>query len=190
MDAKEYAERFRAWWNRHKGPLYNASREVLLTAVVTLTPIWAGAVISLLIQEAPSFRAALLANTERGDLFLLSTAAIAPLTLYLSVRPGSLPRPLTVQFPGGAFFVLCLVLLFGAATIMFAIKRASEFPHSQLSLDQTLFLQVSIASYVASLLLAMFVTTTKFAIEGMKPEDIMREDTANFVKLFKQMPKR
>jgi hypothetical protein len=152
-------ETARNLWHRHRATLGHASREVLVTAIITLTPVWAGAALSLLFQEAPSFLLALSANAAKGDLFLLATAAIAPLTLYLSVRPGTLPKPLTIQFPGGWFFILSLILLFGGVTILFSIKRTAELPDSTLKLNQALFVNISIIAYVASIVLSLIVTS-------------------------------
>jgi hypothetical protein len=143
----------------------------------------------MLFQEANSFWLALSENTAKGDLFLLAIAAIAPLMLYLSVRTGTLSKPLTVHFPGGWFFILSLIILFGGATILFSIKRTSELPDSLLKLNQNLFVTLSIVAYVASILLSFVVTAIKFSIDTMKPEEIFREDTVNFVKSWKARPK-
>jgi len=92
------------WWSSKRLPLYQATREVITIALITLTPVWAGVILSLLLKEIPTFYQALHANTGRGDLFLLAGAMMAPLALYISVRRDALPKPLTIYFPGGWLF--------------------------------------------------------------------------------------
>jgi hypothetical protein len=75
------------WWQRY-APIRQALLEVLLTAAIVLTPVWAGALISTIFHEIPSLKEALVANTARGDLFLLAIAAVAPLVLYITVKRG------------------------------------------------------------------------------------------------------
>ena len=45
----------------------------------------------------------------RVTFFFLAGAMMAPLALYISVRHNALPKPFTVHFPGGWFFILVLV---------------------------------------------------------------------------------
>jgi hypothetical protein len=172
-------------WSERYAPFRQAAGEVLLTAVIVLTPVWAGAAISLVLREIPSFWDALLANTARGDLFLLAIAAVAPLVLYITLKKGQLPRPLTIYFPGGAFFVLCLVMIFGGSTILFAIKRAAELPGSSIKIDETMFLWLSAVTYIFSIALSLIVTSIKYRLESLKPEEYFREDTDDFVNTFK-----
>jgi hypothetical protein len=169
------------WWSRKRIPIYQATREVVTIAVITLTPVWAGVLLSLLLRELPSFDAALHANTDRGDLFLLATAMMAPLTLYISVRRGALPKPLTFYFPGGWFFMVVLVLLFGSSAILFAVKRIADVPTSALKVDQELFNHLSFVIYTLSFVLALVVTSIKNALDALKPEETFREDTDVFV---------
>jgi hypothetical protein len=169
------------WWSHKRIPIYQAAREVVTIAVITLTPVWAGVLLSLLLRELPSFNAALHANTDRGDLFLLATAMIAPLTLYISVRRDSLPKPFTFYFPGGWFFIIALVLLFGSSAILFAVKRIADVPTSLLKVDQELFIRLSFVIYAFSFVLALVVTSIKNALDALKPEETFREDTEEFV---------
>ena len=170
--------------------IYNAAREVIVTAVFTLTPVWAGALLSLLFQEVPSFWLAFSANIAKGDLFLLATAAMAPLMLYISIRPGTLPKPLTIHFPGGWLFIIILVVLFGGIAILFSIKRTAELADTSIRLDQSLFLRLSVISYLVSIALALIVTTIKYSIDDMKPEEIFRTDTLDFIERWRRRIKR
>ena len=177
-----------SWWQRY-APIRQALLEVLLTAVIVLTPVWGGAFISIIFHEIPSLKEAFIANTARGDLFLLAIAAIAPLVLYITVQRGQLPRPLTVHFPAGAFFVLCLIIIFGGATILFSIKRAAELPGSAIRIDQDLFLNISMVTYATSIVLSLVVTSIKYQLDSIKPEDLFRADTDDFVNEWKRRPK-
>lgn len=169
------------WWSRKQIPIYQATREVGSIAVITLTPVWAGVLLSLLLRELPSFHAALRANTDRGDLFLLATAMIAPLALYISVRHNAVPKLFTIHFPGGWFFIVVLVLLFGSSAILFAVKRVADSPNSALTIDQGLFLRLSFIIYALSFALSLIVTSIKYALDGLKVEETFREDTEEFV---------
>jgi hypothetical protein len=128
-------EKIGAWVLRRWTPIYEAVREVSIIALITLTPVWAGVLLSLLLKELPSFQLALRANTERGDLYLLATAMLAPLALYISLRRGNLPRPFTIHFPGGWAFILLLALLFGVSVFLFAVKRIADLPSTALKID-------------------------------------------------------
>jgi hypothetical protein len=176
------------WWQRY-APIRQAILEVLLTSVIVLTPVWAGALISTIFHDIPSLKDALVANTARGDLFLLAIAAVAPLVLYITVKRGRLPRPLTIHFPGGAFFVLCLLIIFGGSTILFSIKRAAELSGSTIKIDEALFLNMSILTYVTSIVLSLVVTSIKYQLDSIKPEDLFRADTDDFVNEWKRRPK-
>lgn len=165
------------WWSQTRMPFYQASREVAINAAVTLTPVWAGIFLSLLLQELSGFWPALQANTARGDLFLLATAVIAPLTLYLSVRREDLPKPLTLHFPGGWFFIVALILLFGTSAILFAVKRIADLPNSTIKVDHDLFIALSFILYVLSIALALVVTVVKYRLDETNPEEIFRADT-------------
>jgi len=176
------------WWQRY-APIRQALLEVLLTAVIVLTPVWGGAFISIIFHEISSLKEAFVANTARGDLFLLAIAAVAPLVLYITVKRGQLPRPLTIHFPGGAFFVLCLIVIFGGSTILFSIKRAAELHGSSVKIDEDLFLKISIVTYIASIVLSLVVTSIKYQLDSIKPEDLFRADTDDFVNKWKRRPK-
>ncbi len=178
-----------AWWARNSTSIYQAVREVGTIAVITLTPVWAGVLLSLLLGELPSFPKALHANTDRGDLFLLATAMIAPLALYISVRRDVLPKPFTVYFPGGWFFILVLVLLFGSSAILFAVKRMADAPTSVLKIDQDLFLLLSFAIYALSFVLSLVVTSIKYSIDALTVEATFREDTEVFVEAWTRREK-
>jgi hypothetical protein len=169
------------WWFRTGLHIYHATREVGITAIITLTPVWAGVVLSLLLKELPSIDLAVHANTERGDLFLLATAMIAPLALYISVRHAALPKPFTIYFPGGWFFIVVLILLFGSSAILFAVKRMADLPNSALKIDQELFLSLSFFIYVLSFALSLVVTSIKYTLDALKLEQAFREDTEEFV---------
>jgi hypothetical protein len=169
------------WWSSKGIPLYQAVREVLTIAIITLTPVWAGVCLSLLLRELPSFQVALHANTDRGDLYLLATAMLAPLALYISVRQNALPKPLTIYFPGGWFFILLLVLLFGSSVILFAVKRIADSPTSTLKIDQDLFFLLSYVVYALSVGLSLVVTSIRYVLDALKPEETFREDTEDFV---------
>lgn len=173
--------KFVEWWARQRLAIYQAAREVGTIAVITLTPVWAGVLLSLLLQELPSFEAALHANTDRGDLYLLSTAAIAPLALYISVRQNALPKPFTIHFPGGWLFIVLLLFLFGGSATLFAVKRMADLPNSTLHIDQSLFFHLSFVIYALSLLVALIVTSIKYALDAIKPEVAFREDTEEFL---------
>jgi hypothetical protein len=170
--------------HRTYSSLYQAIREVAVTAIFALTPIWAGAGLSVLLQETHSFRLAFYANTAKGDLFLLATAAIAPLVLYIPVRRGTLPKPLTIHFPLGWLFITLLMILFGGITLLFSIKRASELAEAKI--DQDLFLQLSMISYGAALVLAFVVTAIKYSLDDIRPEELFRTDTRNFIESWRR----
>jgi hypothetical protein len=171
------------WWRRIGRAVYSAVREVFLTAIIALTPVWVGAIVSLLIQEIPTLREALAVNTARGDLYLLATAAVAPLTLYLTVHRGDLPKPLTIRFPASWLYVTGLIIIFCVCTIMFSLKRASEIPGSTIRINHELFYFVSVCAYIFSLFIALFVTTIRNFIDEVRPGDL-RTDTADFVSQF------
>ena len=158
-------------------------------AIITLTPVWAGVLLSLLLGELLSFQMALHANTDRGDLFLLSTAMIAPLALYISVRRDVLPKPFTVYFPGGWFFIVALILLFGSPAILFAVKRMADAPTSALKIDQELFLRLSFAIYAFSFVLSLVVTSIKYTLDALTIEETFREDTEVFVEAWTRREK-
>jgi hypothetical protein len=179
-----------SWWSTTRAPLVEASREVLICAAIGLLPVWAGIGLSLLLREVSGFWSALTVNTERGDLFLLAAAAIAPLTLYLSVRRNDLPKPLTVHFPGGWFFIASLLFVFGVCTILFAIKRVSDLPNTTIHIDHELFLFISFATYISALVISLVVTTIKYALDDLKPEDLFREDERNAISAWKRRTKK
>jgi hypothetical protein len=170
-----------AWFSQGWTPIYEAIREVFTIAIITLTPIWMGILLSLLLKEAPSFQFALRANTERGDLYLLATAMLAPLTLYISLRRGNLPRPFTIHFPGGWAFILSLALLFGASVFLFAVKRIADSPSASLRIDQEMFLLLSFVIYALSFALSLIVTCIKYILDSLTPDQTFREETVEFV---------
>lgn len=181
--------RVAAWWASKRTSLYQAAREVGTIAVITLTPVWAGVLLSLLLGELPSFQMALHANTDRGDLFLLATAMIAPLALYISVRRDELPKPFTIYFPGGWFFIVVLVLLFGSCALLFAVKRMADAPTSALRIDQDLFFRLSFVIYALSFGLSLVVTSIKYTLDAIKVEDTFRVDTEEFVEAWTRREK-
>jgi hypothetical protein len=146
-----------------------------------LTPVWAGALLSMLITENTSWWDALKLNTSRGDLFLLSTAAISPIVLYVTVRRGNLPRPFTLHFPGGWFYIICVLFMFGASIILFSVNRLSDTGVTQLHTDATLIQLSSSVIYVISLVLAFVVTATKVRVDATSA-DVFRDGAAEFTK--------
>ncbi len=176
------AEMDEEWWSRNRVAFCQALREVFTIAVITLTPVWGGVVLSLLLQELPSFNAALHANADRGDLFLLSTATIAPLALYISVRPDSLPKPFSIHFPGGWFFILLLIVIFMISAILFSVKRMADVPSSTLRIDPDLFFTISFYVYGLSLALSLIVTSIKYSIDALPFEESFRQDTDRLAK--------
>jgi hypothetical protein len=174
-------DRFFEWWSRKWTPIYQAVREVGITAIITLTPVWVGIVLSMLLKELPSFQLALRANTDRGDLFLLATAMMAPLALHISIRRDGVPKPFTIYFPGGWFFILVFVLLFGSSTILFAVKRIADLPASTLKVDQDIFSELSFLLYVLSVILSLIVTAIKYGLDALTLDQSFRESTQDFV---------
>jgi Ca2+/Na+ antiporter len=152
--------------------------------------VWAGVGLSLLLHEVNGFWSALTVNTARGDLFLLAAAAIAPLTLYLSVRRNDLPKPLTVHFPGGWFFIVSLVLVFGICTALFAIKRVADLPNTPFHIDHDLFLLISFVTYVSALVISLVVTTIANSLDDFKAEDLFREDERSAISAWKRRRKK
>jgi hypothetical protein len=167
-------------------PIWHAFREVGVATVFVLLPVWGGAGISMLIQENPSLRDALAANTAKGDLFLLATGLMAPLMLYISINRRELPPPLTLHFPGGWFFQVCLTLLFGACTILFALKRAAEASQTTFHLNEGLLLKLSIWTYFLATAISIVVTTIKYRLDAIRIEDAFRDDTNALVSDWKR----
>jgi hypothetical protein len=178
------------WWKRNRTPISHAAREVVTTSSIALLPVWAGVFLSLILQEVTGFWPALIINTARGDLFLLAAATMAPLTLYLSVRRGELPPPLTLHFPAGWFFIACLVLLFGTCSVLFAIKRIADLPNATIKIDHELFLLMSFITYVLSIVLSLFVTTIKNSVDAVAVEDVFRANERDALDKWKRRPKR
>ena len=158
---REWLDRVARGYEWARRPLYRSLREVVVTAVITLTPVWAGVVISLAVVENRGFFAALRLNTERGDLFILATAIIAPVTLYITVEKGDLPRPLTIHFPGGWLYMSILIVLFGISSLLFAIKRMADGSAAFGTYNSEFIYLTSVWIYILSLIVALIVAFIK-----------------------------
>lgn len=153
-----------------------------MTACVTLAPVWLGIILSLSQIDQTSFWDAVRLNTERGDLFILATAVIAPIILYVTVERGNLPSPFTIHFPGGWFFMLLSLFLLGASSILFSVKRIADV-NQALPQNADFIYSASLYAYIISIIVALIVSFVKARIE-LSSADMFRSDDAAFLKLW------
>jgi hypothetical protein len=85
--------------------------------------------------------------------------------------------------------VFCMIIIFGGSIVLFSIKRAAELSGSTIKIDESMFLNISIITYVASIGLSLVVTSIKYQLDSIKPEDLFRADTDDFVNEWKRRPK-
>jgi hypothetical protein len=156
-------------------PFLHALREVGVTAILALTPVWIGVILSIIIAE-DSLWGAVRLNTSRGDLFLLSSAAVAPVLLYVTVKKDDFPKPLARHFPGGWFFILCLTVVFGSSVVLFSVKRLMDTNSIQFRIDEEAFFVFSLIIYGVALLLVLVVTCVKESIERVSSERFRTDD--------------
>lgn len=168
-------------WADAKGPMFAASREVLVGAIITLTPVWAGVLISLVFTETRSLSDAVVLNTERGDLFILATAIVAPSMLYITIEKGRLPKPFSIHFPAGTFFMLATLLIFAASAILFSVKRIHDSNLIDAPYSSDNIYSLSIFLYSASIIIALSVTFIKSRLEQGSPE-LFQENDRNFTR--------
>ena len=106
-----------------------------------------------------------------GDLYLLATAMLAPLALYISLRRGNLSPPSSLfTCRGGWAFILFLALLFGASVFLFSVKRISDLPNTALKINQEFFSLLSFIIYALSFALSLIVTCIKFVFDSLTPQ--------------------
>jgi hypothetical protein len=178
-------QNMRSWFAGSLGSFYQALREVGVNAIVALTPVWAGAVLSVSIAENKSWLDAIYLNTSRGDLFLSATAAMAPIILYVTVKRGDLPRAFTVYFPGGWFYMVCVTLLFGASIVLFSVKRLIDTGVASFPLNTSSIYIMSVVIYVMSTILVLAVTFVRYRIDLFTAGEFRSGDEA-FMKAWRE----
>jgi hypothetical protein len=159
-----------------KSPLYKSCREVGVNAVFALTPVWAGVLISLIFLEGHSLSESISINTARGDLFILATAVVAPVALYITTERGKLPKPFSIHFPAGWAFIIAILIVFFVAAILFSIKRMSDSKLLGNGYDSGLLQTISIWTYFVSIAIALVVTFIRFKMDQTTPQDLREND--------------
>lgn len=159
-------------------PWSRALKEVSVNAIMGLAPVWMGLLISA-VMSSDTLSASLVTNLARGDLFLGATTIVAPVALYLTAKRLDIEPPFTVHFPGGIAYLVTLIILFTASVILFVIKRLKDMSIIGGGVQETLFLTTSVGLFLASVILAFFVTMTRFWID-QTDASMFRENQSEF----------
>lgn len=164
-----------------------AMREIFVNAVLSLAPVWLGIIIIALHKNSPPLLDAIYHSLEKGDLYLLAAASLAPLLLYLTLTRGTkTPRGFTITFPGGWFFFLLLFIIFGLSSTLFAVKRAFEATGRIEDLNEHIFFWFSIWSYISTLFVSLWIISIKISLDKSDPNNL-NAAANNFVKEFRNI---
>jgi hypothetical protein len=159
-----------------------AFKEVLVTVLLAVLPIWLGACLLMLVPRASvvAYVGDFLAS---GEALLVSAALIGPSIYVITKKYGDLPKSLTMHFPQGWFlvvlwFVICMFItaIFGSQRIYAQIQADPQAP----LFDVVLMQRVSAFILIVTIAALYIVTVFKnFVEDGAAAE--MRSGEADFL---------
>ena len=172
-----------------------ASRELILTTVFSLLPIWLYPIV-VRVGFGQPFWSTLISFITSGEFFIYSAALLGPLIYATtrtygeeSVNPNGeeqhnkrgFPRIKAIQFPYGLGFVLIPILVCCFAAIFFGIMRADAAGMLPVPLDQKMLVVVSCILYMFTLSCVFCVTVYRENLEsaagafGLDTKELMDE---------------
>ena len=155
-----------------------AFKEVGLNVILSTVPIWLGAFFLSINVHSQNYLINVLSNLQSGELYLYSTAMLAPLYYFLFKEYAG-----TSQFPGVRLFMIICLLLTILAAGLFGLRSARVLLGVPLPLDESKIFRWSALIYGSSILLAYIAHVYKNFVEA-GAADLQRSETAEFVKDF------
>lgn len=112
-----------------------AGYELLVTVVVSTSPLWLGSIGTWLSGDS-SYFGALLANVSGGELFLYSASLLAPI-MYIAIEKPPVPR---LAFPTTQSHLILTVVLLLICAFVFGFQRSvAEVTSTAVELSLGLF---------------------------------------------------
>src|SRR5919106_5043011 len=108
-----------------------ALKEVLLNVLLSTMPIWFGAFLMMTQPTSGSYLDNLDINLRSGELYLYSTALLAPLYYFIFLEYGG-----GSTFPEKRLFMLIGLLIFLVATAFFTLRKSLDIFTLNLKLDE------------------------------------------------------
>lgn len=155
----------------------DASKEFGVNFVFSTAPIWLGGLIIFALDQAQnktffSLLIAMIGTVRGGELFMYSTAMVAPI-VYLALKP---EKGVPI-FPGQMSHVVFITIVAIVSSAFFAIQRTGVW------IDTNITFPLSVGLYILSLILLYLATVYKnYQLTGAPDE--ARGQTAEFVEEF------
>ena len=159
-----------------------AAKEIIVTVLLGVLPVWLGAIVIALIPKASvgHFVGEFLSS---GEALLVSAALIGPSTYIITKKYGDLPKSLSIHFPQGWFLVILWFVICMIITTIFGLQRiyAQVQPHGTESLFDPVAMQGVALVILAVTIISLYVVTVfrNFVEDGAAAE--MHSDTADFL---------
>lgn len=178
-------------WNVKKVSLISAVKELVISTVFSILPIWFFPLISsLFISGSPSLKENMYSSVNQGDLFIYSSALVGPLIFAITNNYAewgdSSPSPsasrigkLTFEFPYGTYFFFISISVCMIAAICFGLHRFSSTGLITVKLNTDALFNFSLVIYLFSLFCLFCVSVYRNELENFTTTD--GKTTRNFV---------
>lgn len=162
-----------------------AAKEVISIFILSIIPIWLGALLMALIPRA-SVANYLHEFFVSGEALLISAALIGPSFYVITKKYGDLPNSLSIHFPQGWFLLIITFVICMFATAVFGLQRYSQLPPKQIDLfDPGLMQDLSISILIATFVTLFVMTTFRNYLEDGAAKE-MHSGEEEFMKQWKQ----
>ena len=161
-----------------------ALRELTPNILLSTFPIWLGALFQVAIIDNSggyynSFAKIVVQYISKGELFLYSTALLAPL-FYIMLKEYKDRR----HFPSSMSFAVVAISILLLCSGLFAIRHASETVSPPFGLDSDFVFYVSVVVYGTSVLLVYLAHVYRNLMDTGAP-DITRKSEEDFVRRYR-----
>lgn len=162
-------------------PWKKAFAETGFSVVLGSLAVWIG-IITLAVTGLESSLSKAAANVvSNGELFLLSSAAVAPLfyVTLIKYRPTPDDDQWITIFPHGVLYILCSIVILGVAIVYVAVRSIVSFSSVSVPFQVDSFLNTSWLVFWFSVFLSFTASVHKNILEGASA-GVLRRDEGRF----------
>ncbi len=156
-----------------------ALTEVGIGILFSIVPVWFGALVLLAGSEtAKGWWDLILDNLRSGELFLYSTALLAPLYYFILKEGTDIPN-----FPSKRSFIIAATIILLISVGLFAVQRAGELFGGVVYLDQGFIFSLSWKTYLGGVVLVYLACVYK-NLQQEGAAEVARTDTDEFLQMY------
>ena len=145
--------------------------EVLISVVLSTTPIWLGSLLLLAYKgKSATFLEYLNQNVRDGEILLLCSALISPLVYFVFVQRKGMP-----SFPAARSLMLVVLFILLVSCALFAFQRADSLLGTGVGVDNDLIFSWSLIAFGCAVFVSYLATSYRNFREGEAVTKQMQE---------------